>query len=69
MNAPKRQVFKINATESVAVETVGSKVNISFLMFGIKAADKPIPAEVSQALGAALTLHGKEAAAMEANNA
>lgn len=69
MNAPARQTIKIDAMRSVAVEVSGSRVNLSFMVAGIKAADQPIPAEVSQAIGAALMIAGRAAAAVEAGNA
>lgn len=69
MNAPKRQTIKIDAMRSVAIEVIGSRVNLSFLVAGIKAADQPIPAEVSQAIGAALMIAGRAAGAVEAPHA
>lgn len=62
MSAPARQTIRIDAMRSVVVEVAGSRVNLSFLVAGIKAADQPIPAEVSQAIGAALMLAGRAAA-------
>lgn len=69
MNAPKRQTIKIDAMRSVAIEVIGNRVNLSFLVAGIKAADQPIPAEVSQAIGAALMIAGRAAGGVEAKNA
>lgn len=69
MKCPKRQVIKIDGMRSVAVEVTESRVNLSFLVAGIKAANQPIPAEVSQAIGAALTIAGNAAVAWKAANA
>lgn len=70
MTAPARQTIRIDAMRSVVVEVAGSRVNLSFLVAGIVAANQPIPAEASQAFGAALMIAGRAAAGVgEAGNA
>lgn len=70
MSAPARQTIKIDAMRSVTVEVAGSRVNLAFLVAGIKAAEQPIPAEVSQVIGAALMIAGRAAGGVgEAGNA
>lgn len=69
MSAPAIQTIKIDAMRSVAITVKGSRVNLSLLIGGLKAVDQPIPAETSQAIGAALMIAGREAAAAEAGNA
>lgn len=69
MSAPAIQTIKIDAVRSVAITVQGPRVNLSLLIGGLKAVDQPIPAETSQAIGAALMLAGREAAAVQAGNA
>ena len=66
MSAPARQVIKVDNIRAVCVEVVGAKVNLSLLALGINTFSQPISADVSQAIGAALTLAGTEAAKVSA---